>query len=958
MLAAAACLVWASSLTPRPADAHERDSRDRRAPSWSTNDWRRDGWDSWRHHRGSHGSHHKPGDDAVIVFNGEGNNLNAYDADPPFVKQNVIPSRSSDPNGLDINAQICFFPDGSRRFIAGEDTGQPDPPPGWGIFQLYGNEVGKLRTKELAKLTPTYSGDDPRSGENYGCGFLSDGRIVTSDIGNQASGPPTGQLIVWFPPFNTGVGGVGQVRYCKLDVAIATAGQIFVDDQDRIYVASSRDPTAGVLRYSGPYPTSDIAAGGCGKRDATGAPLATTTRRERFITAGGFSGASGIVPSPSGGFYISTVAFGKIDEYDANGTLVRPIMAPLPNEGLGNFSKGTPLGLAIDSRGTLYYADIDLAISQSGIGPGRDGKVRRIRFVNGVPQAPEIIDRGLAFPDALGVLEGRDLRRPIDWHSNFESRDFAYGPTRTFFNAQEKYLNRGSATTLREKWRFHTDAIITSTPAVARIHVPGRGDERVVFFNAWDGHVYAVRFDDGKELWRFRWDDQPGASYPGASSPTVARVGYRDVVIVGAGETVYALDARTGRELWRFAAGTGCTDAHGRPPGSCGFGGERNEVESSPIVADGKVYFGMDVNESVTGKGGMYAVDVWRGTLKWYFDTSTGETCRPRWHDRVRKFDGYHSAAELGLPANFFATRPGCGFDRAPNGCGGIWSSASIDRERHALFIASTNCYTSTDPSSPRPRPPMPKFAEALFSLDLDGTPRWSWRPREIDNADLAFGGAPNLFSITVDGVSHEVVGVGNKDGTYYVVGRDGVNERTGVRWDDPNPSALPYWSRNVVPGGPADGIPATAAVDETARRVYFTTAAGSSGINPQRPTVHVLNLDTGAIVWQNVGATGLEGDASFGPASTVPGLLIVGSTLSANVRVYDTKTGKLLLQRAVGDPTTIGGVASGAVVIDGTILVGSGIGQRSSNPESIANVASNSDSSLVALCVPGSPTC
>jgi hypothetical protein len=67
-------------------------------------------------------------------------------------------------------------------------------------------------------------------------------------------------------------------------------------------------------------------------------------QRERFITAGAFSGASGIVPSPAGGFYISTVAFGKIDEYDANGTFVRSIMAPGPGEGLGNFSKrqGTP----------------------------------------------------------------------------------------------------------------------------------------------------------------------------------------------------------------------------------------------------------------------------------------------------------------------------------------------------------------------------------------------------------------------------------------------------------------------------------------------------------------------------------------------------------------------------------------------------------------------------------------
>jgi hypothetical protein len=132
----------------------------------------------------------------AILFSGEGNNLNAYDADRPFVKQNVIPARSRSPQGLDINAQICFFPDGSRRFIAGEDTGQPNPPPGWGIFKLKGNQVGKLSATEVAKLTPTYSGDDPNEGENFGCGFLSDGRVVTSDVGNQASGPATGQLII------------------------------------------------------------------------------------------------------------------------------------------------------------------------------------------------------------------------------------------------------------------------------------------------------------------------------------------------------------------------------------------------------------------------------------------------------------------------------------------------------------------------------------------------------------------------------------------------------------------------------------------------------------------------------------------------------------------------------------------------------------------------------------------
>jgi hypothetical protein len=88
----------------------------------------------------------RSGPRAAIVFSGEGNNLNAYSSVPPFKHQRVITTRDDDPKGLDINAQICFFPktkrEGSRWFIAGEDTGQPDPPQGWGIFRLRATRSG------------------------------------------------------------------------------------------------------------------------------------------------------------------------------------------------------------------------------------------------------------------------------------------------------------------------------------------------------------------------------------------------------------------------------------------------------------------------------------------------------------------------------------------------------------------------------------------------------------------------------------------------------------------------------------------------------------------------------------------------------------------------------------------------------------------------------------------------
>ncbi len=49
---------------------------------------------------------------------------------------------------------------------------------------------------------PTYQ-QTPDAPDNYGCGVLSDGRIVTTDIGNEAGGAANGQLIIWFPPFDS-----------------------------------------------------------------------------------------------------------------------------------------------------------------------------------------------------------------------------------------------------------------------------------------------------------------------------------------------------------------------------------------------------------------------------------------------------------------------------------------------------------------------------------------------------------------------------------------------------------------------------------------------------------------------------------------------------------------------------------------------------------------------------------
>src|SRR5262249_29858481 len=154
---------------------------------------------------------------------------------------------------------------------------------GWAILQLSGTSIADFSVARINKLMPTYQ--DPKVADNYGCAYLKDGRILTTDIGNADSGPGSGQLTVFFPPFAAqGPVDSQTLHFSKIDVTIGTAGGIWIDDQERVYVASARvDP--GVYRYTGPFPTGDDAAHGCGKKDAVGSPMADNVTREKFIAA-------------------------------------------------------------------------------------------------------------------------------------------------------------------------------------------------------------------------------------------------------------------------------------------------------------------------------------------------------------------------------------------------------------------------------------------------------------------------------------------------------------------------------------------------------------------------------------------------------------------------------------------------------------------------------------------------
>ena len=309
----------------------------------------------------------------------------------PFRHQRVITTRADDPKGLDINAQICFFP-GSTTARAGSSPART--PASRTRRRAGGSSSSRARRsassgpRKVGKLMPTYQGSSDNA-ENYGCGFLRDGRVLTTDVGNQATGNGDGQLIVWFPPFDRTT-----VRYCKIDVGIATAGGICGRRPGpRLRRLGPAARPSGVHRYTRAVP--DV--GHAERRlrlarrhrradDHEGARTRSSSRRPRPLAT-----PNAIVPAPRGGWYVSSVFNGVIAEYSGHGHV--PAHDP-PAAGRRDPRREAVLHrhAARHRRGParrpLLRRHRHRRSAPDGIGPGDNtGTVRRIRFVDGQPAA-------------------------------------------------------------------------------------------------------------------------------------------------------------------------------------------------------------------------------------------------------------------------------------------------------------------------------------------------------------------------------------------------------------------------------------------------------------------------------------------------------------------------------------------------------------------------------------------
>ena len=291
---------------------------------------------------------------------------------PPFRKQRVITNARQGPRRSRHQRADLLLPrddeGGTRWFIAGEDTGQPNPPQGWGIFQLKGNKIGKLQAKQDREAHPDVPGLDSTTRRTTAAGSCPDGRVVTTDIGNQASGDGDGQLIVWFPPFNRTQGAVLQDRHRDRD-----RGQ---HPRDATTASTSRrpgrrPPACGATPARSRRRTPRPAGAAAPTRPAHRSPT-RCRRRSSSRPAAPIATPNAIARSPR--------RLLRVERHHRRHRRVRPrrrVPAQRPRararrrrSASSPYATGTPLGLGVDRRGNLFYADIGIVVSADGVGPG------------------------------------------------------------------------------------------------------------------------------------------------------------------------------------------------------------------------------------------------------------------------------------------------------------------------------------------------------------------------------------------------------------------------------------------------------------------------------------------------------------------------------------------------------------------------------------------------------------
>ena len=514
---------------------------------------------------------------------------------------------------------------------------------------------------------------------------------------------------------------------------------------------------------------------------------------------------------------------------------------------------------------------------------------------------------------------------PNDWSM------YNYDLTGSRYNRGEKQLGPNNASQLIEKWRFPAKdsdlkiGVIHATPTVVNGHV--------YFGTATHASFYKLA-PNGEVKWTYPIAKGQGAIgrllLPRRLTPadgvySSALVTDVAVYFADAKGIVYSLGRATGGLRWKVDSRA--DDFPGAHPA--------NVFLSSPIFADGKIIIGGGAYEHATaaipgykccrGRGCLVALDPDSGDLLWKYDVGP----EPEEFDPPLKMELY------GVERTYHY---------GPS-TSSVWSTPSYDEATGTLYFGTDVHNSPRRPTEDNPRR-YTRHSAAVVALNVrDGSEKWltqitsddvwnhtlpAYDPKTGKYKDQSIGDTPKLYTIDVEGRDTKVVGVGSKNGGFYVLRADNgqivantplyLGPPKGNPKTDARTLALPSAIGGLQTGCATDGESVYTNGIDALRRLPSGGRVSSISLDTaderwrhNRPLVPKVPRTDGKPAFTNVGDPVASGIA-------VANRMLCFTTLVSNKLVLlDTSEGQLLKEFELGP------VFSGPSISRGRVYVGTG---------------------------------
>jgi outer membrane protein assembly factor BamB/dienelactone hydrolase len=532
---------------------------------------------------------------------------------------------------------------------------------------------------------------------------------------------------------------------------------------------------------------------------------------------------------------------------------------------------------------------------------------------------------------------------PADWPT------YNHGPAGWRFNPAEKTLGPGNVGRLVEKWRFpaaetkETIGVVHATPTV----VAGE-----VYFGTATFPAFYKLGADGKQLWVYRNPTQKAVLPPPAGEPisqklrdaasdagifSSALVADGAVYFADTGGWMYCLDAATGKERWKVSARAK------EFPDSHWF----NLFMASPILADGKVIFGGGTLEQLIAGSKGYPGSTGRGFVV---------ALNPKTGKLIWKYDVGPKPEKLNPPVVVEGDWGKYTFDSGP-ATSSVWSTPTYDPESNTLFFGTD---VNTAPRQPTKENPKLATEDSCAVVCLDaatGKRRWNTQINADDlwtNAmraydskaglykDCSIGDSPKVLAIDVEGKSVKVVGVGCKNGGFYLLRADDgrLVRQTPLYTGPPTHPPEKHDPRVLALPSPIGGLQTGCATDGKtiftngidAVRLATQASPAAAGQVPTGGRVTATSVDLAVERWRHerptipaMGGTPEKpmyrdvGDVVATGVAIANGVVYFTAVGSGKLVALDASTGRVLKEIEIGP------VFAGPSLSRGRVYVGGG---------------------------------